>query len=346
MAKLWGRISVWLLRVVCGTGVEFRGLEKLPKGSLIVAAKHQSTWETFALLRLFDDPTFIVKRELMWIPIFGWCMWKGGMVPVDRGAGAQALTDMVGARQGRGRQRPPTRHLSGGYAARAGCRAALQVRRRASLRRARRALRADRAQLRPVLEPSSLSPVARHDRRRGARSDCAGSGQAGVLRPPAEQRSRAATARLVAEGRARVAKSWGVRRSRQTGAGRLIGLRRAQAGGSAAGSRDPSAARRAGGVRGRGCRAPRARPPSRSRSRGCCRTGHGPAGPDEAAGRARAGRRIARGRDRPRSTPRRRVVPACRPARPPARFRDRPRSPVRARADKPSVSGRWRAATR
>jgi 1-acyl-sn-glycerol-3-phosphate acyltransferase len=107
MAKLWGRISVWLLRVVCRTGVEFRGLEKLPGGSLIVAAKHQSTWETFALLRLFDDPTFIVKRELMWIPIFGWCMWKGGMVPVDRGAGAQALADMVArakAEVGGGRQ--------------------------------------------------------------------------------------------------------------------------------------------------------------------------------------------------------------------------------------------------
>jgi 1-acyl-sn-glycerol-3-phosphate acyltransferase len=95
MAELWGRVSVWLLRVVCGTKVELRGLENLPKGALIVAAKHQSTWETFALLRLFDDFTFIVKRELMWIPIFGWCMWKGGMIPVDRGAGSQALTDMT-----------------------------------------------------------------------------------------------------------------------------------------------------------------------------------------------------------------------------------------------------------
>jgi 1-acyl-sn-glycerol-3-phosphate acyltransferase len=99
MAELWGRVSVWLLRVVCGTKVEFRGLEHLPqgrlKGPLIIAAKHQSTWETFALLRLFDDFTFIVKRELMWIPIFGWCMWKGGMVPVDRGAGSQALNDMT-----------------------------------------------------------------------------------------------------------------------------------------------------------------------------------------------------------------------------------------------------------
>jgi 1-acyl-sn-glycerol-3-phosphate acyltransferase len=95
MAELWGRVSVWLLRVVCGTRVELRGLENLPEGGFIVAAKHQSTWETFALLRLFDDFTFIVKRELMWIPIFGWCMWKAGMIPVDRGAGSQALIEMT-----------------------------------------------------------------------------------------------------------------------------------------------------------------------------------------------------------------------------------------------------------
>ncbi len=99
MADLWGRISVWLLRVVCGAKFEVRGLERLPdgifKGPLIVAAKHQSTFETFALLRWFDDFTFIVKRELMWIPIFGWCMWKGGMVPVDRGKGSQALAAMT-----------------------------------------------------------------------------------------------------------------------------------------------------------------------------------------------------------------------------------------------------------
>ena len=95
MATLWGIISVWLLRVICGTRVEYRGLEKLPKGPLIVAAKHQSTWETFALLWLFEDFTFIVKRELMWVPIFGWCMWKGRMVPVDRGGGSQALAEMT-----------------------------------------------------------------------------------------------------------------------------------------------------------------------------------------------------------------------------------------------------------
>ncbi len=95
MAKLWARSSLWLLRVVCKLRYEIRGLEKIPPGPLIVAAKHQSAWETFALLTLFDDPTFIIKRELMWIPLFGWFTVKGRMVPVRRGARAQALAEMA-----------------------------------------------------------------------------------------------------------------------------------------------------------------------------------------------------------------------------------------------------------
>lgn len=95
MSKQWGRNSLWLLRVVCGIDVEWRGLEHIPAGPLLIAAKHQSTWETFALLHLFTDPTFVVKRELMWIPLFGWCSRKAGMIPVDRGAGKSALTAMV-----------------------------------------------------------------------------------------------------------------------------------------------------------------------------------------------------------------------------------------------------------
>ncbi|MBV9260891.1 MAG: 1-acyl-sn-glycerol-3-phosphate acyltransferase [Pseudolabrys sp.] len=95
VAKTWGRTNLWLLRVICGTRSEFRHLERIPRGPLIVAAKHQSAWETFALLWLFDDPTFILKRELQWIPLFGWFTIKGRMVPVDRGGGAQALADMA-----------------------------------------------------------------------------------------------------------------------------------------------------------------------------------------------------------------------------------------------------------
>jgi 1-acyl-sn-glycerol-3-phosphate acyltransferase len=95
VAKSWGRTNLVLLRVVAGIDCEIRGREKIPKGPVIVAAKHQSAWETFALLPLIDNPVFILKRELQWIPIFGWLTIKGRMVPVDRGGGAQALAAMV-----------------------------------------------------------------------------------------------------------------------------------------------------------------------------------------------------------------------------------------------------------
>jgi 1-acyl-sn-glycerol-3-phosphate acyltransferase len=94
MATTWGRINLVLLRVA-GIDYEIRGREKIPPGALIVAAKHQSAWETFALLWMFDNPTFIIKRELQWIPIFGWLTIKGRMVPVDRSAGSQALNAMT-----------------------------------------------------------------------------------------------------------------------------------------------------------------------------------------------------------------------------------------------------------
>jgi 1-acyl-sn-glycerol-3-phosphate acyltransferase len=95
VAKAWGRFNRALTRMVAGIDYEIRGAEKIPRGPVIVAAKHQSAWETFALLSLFDNPTFIIKRELQWIPIFGWFTIKGHMVPVQRGAGSQTLTNMI-----------------------------------------------------------------------------------------------------------------------------------------------------------------------------------------------------------------------------------------------------------
>jgi 1-acyl-sn-glycerol-3-phosphate acyltransferase len=95
IARSWGHTSNWVLRVVVGTKVEYRGLEKIPPGALLVAAKHQSVWETFALLPLFADPAYIFKRELRWIPIFGWYAWKTDMIPVDRRARGGALGGMI-----------------------------------------------------------------------------------------------------------------------------------------------------------------------------------------------------------------------------------------------------------
>jgi 1-acyl-sn-glycerol-3-phosphate acyltransferase len=95
VAKSWGRVNLVLLRVVVGLDWEIRGREKIPPGAIIVASKHQSAWETFALLPLFENPTFILKRELQLIPVFGWLTIKGRMVPVDRKKGSQALVAMT-----------------------------------------------------------------------------------------------------------------------------------------------------------------------------------------------------------------------------------------------------------
>jgi 1-acyl-sn-glycerol-3-phosphate acyltransferase len=99
--------TLWLLRVICGIGVEWRGREKLPTGAYLVACKHQSTWETLALFMLLPDPTYVLKRELMRLPLFGWLATKAQMIPIDRGSHAKALTGMLAAARqqaGRGRQ--------------------------------------------------------------------------------------------------------------------------------------------------------------------------------------------------------------------------------------------------
>ncbi|HEU4358983.1 MAG TPA: lysophospholipid acyltransferase family protein [Xanthobacteraceae bacterium] len=107
VARFWARTNLWLLRVVCDVKAEFRGLEKIPRGPALVSAKHQSLWETFALLVILPDAAFIMKRELMWIPFFGWYAWKAGMIPIDRSKGSQALAEMnARARRELARNRP------------------------------------------------------------------------------------------------------------------------------------------------------------------------------------------------------------------------------------------------
>jgi 1-acyl-sn-glycerol-3-phosphate acyltransferase len=90
-----GRFELWLLKVVCGIKLEVRGQEKLPQGGCLVAAKHQSAWETFGLIPLLRDPAVLMKRELFWIPFHGWFSHKFGMIPVDRDKGPAALRRVV-----------------------------------------------------------------------------------------------------------------------------------------------------------------------------------------------------------------------------------------------------------
>jgi len=92
---LHARIELWLLKHVVGLDYEVRGADKLPQGPCLVAAKHQSAWETFALVPLFRDPALLMKRELFWIPFHGWFSYKFGMIPVDRDKGPMALRRML-----------------------------------------------------------------------------------------------------------------------------------------------------------------------------------------------------------------------------------------------------------
>jgi len=95
VAIAWADTSLWLLRAVAGTRCEITGLENIPEGGLMVAAKHQSFLETFALVTVFRNPVYILKRELTWIPLFGWALTKMRMIPVNRGARARALNDVT-----------------------------------------------------------------------------------------------------------------------------------------------------------------------------------------------------------------------------------------------------------
>jgi len=95
IAHCWAQTSLWLMRVIVGTRYEITGVENIPPGGIIMAAKHQSAWETFALVTVFRNPVYILKRELTWLPFFGWCLIKLRMIPVDRGARSRALQDVT-----------------------------------------------------------------------------------------------------------------------------------------------------------------------------------------------------------------------------------------------------------
>ncbi|WP_454747843.1 lysophospholipid acyltransferase family protein [Ciceribacter selenitireducens] len=93
--KNWARSNHWLMEKVVGTTFTVEGLENIPEGGYILAPKHQSLWDTYALLPWLDDPVYILKRELMWIPIFGWYVARQKMIPVDRGARGKVMVKVM-----------------------------------------------------------------------------------------------------------------------------------------------------------------------------------------------------------------------------------------------------------
>ena len=93
----WSAGTLWLLRLCVGLDFEIVGREHLPAGPALIAMKHQSAWDTFAAPVIFRNVALVIKRELGWIPFYGWYALKAGMIPIDRSGGAGALKRMVAA---------------------------------------------------------------------------------------------------------------------------------------------------------------------------------------------------------------------------------------------------------
>jgi 1-acyl-sn-glycerol-3-phosphate acyltransferase len=89
------RSTIWLLRVICGIKMEVRGAENVPKEPCIVLCKHQSAWETFSLQLVFSDQVWVLKKELLWLPFFGWGLASLSPIAIDRGKGKQAMRQLL-----------------------------------------------------------------------------------------------------------------------------------------------------------------------------------------------------------------------------------------------------------
>ena len=162
VANWWGQSIILLMRIVCNIRVEYRGIEKIPKGPLIVAAKHQSAWETMSLLQFFDRRSSSSSASCCGFRLFGQYLKKANMIAIDRSSGARALKQMVRraseeVQHGRqlvifpeGTRRPvgAPPHYKAGVAP--------------DLCRLWRAVSSGRAQFRPVLAAPHLLALSRH----------------------------------------------------------------------------------------------------------------------------------------------------------------------------------------
>jgi len=97
----WARLQTWLVGVLCGVRYRVEGREHLPKGPAIILAKHQSAWETIAFQKIFPIQTWVLKRELLLIPFFGWGLALMKPIAIDRGAGRKAVTQVIEQGQAR-----------------------------------------------------------------------------------------------------------------------------------------------------------------------------------------------------------------------------------------------------
>lgn len=93
--SLWARNMLWWLKVTCNITYQVKGAEKIPATPCVILSKHQSAWETLAFQQIFPALVFVMKRELLWIPFFGWGLAMTSPVAINRSAGREALKQLV-----------------------------------------------------------------------------------------------------------------------------------------------------------------------------------------------------------------------------------------------------------
>lgn len=101
LISLWARTMLWWLRVTCNVTYVVKGRENIPAQPCVILAKHQSAWETLAFQLIFPPQVYVMKRELLWIPFFGWGLAMTSPIAINRSAGREALKQLVSL----GRQR-------------------------------------------------------------------------------------------------------------------------------------------------------------------------------------------------------------------------------------------------
>ena len=95
----WGHFNIWWLKISCGVGYKVEGLENIPQDTAaIIYVKHESTWETYAMQKFFPPHAWIMKRELLWLPFFGWGLASLNPIAIDRKSGSRAIHQIT--RQG------------------------------------------------------------------------------------------------------------------------------------------------------------------------------------------------------------------------------------------------------
>jgi len=93
--RQWARFNLWWLKVICGINFKVKGVENIPDGNGIIFCKHQSTWETLALQCIFPPQIWLLKKELLYVPFFGWGLAMLEPIAIERSNGTKALRQLI-----------------------------------------------------------------------------------------------------------------------------------------------------------------------------------------------------------------------------------------------------------